>query len=266
MHTNRLAAVLFALAAIAGCDNKARPKDTGGNATPATPTPGSAAKPTDDMKPEPVAKEPALPTQPSPDPTPASDVRPPTAADLAEYTKGLPGSGSKILAKIETSMGTLNCELYGDKAPMTVANFVGLATGKKAWMNPKTGNVERGTPYFNGLTFHRVIPGFMIQGGDPQGSGMGGPGYTFNDEIWNGQHVGAGMLAMANAGIRGGGGTNGSQFFVMEGDRPDLDPKHTVFGKCNEVDLVKKIENVPTGGNDRPVTPVTINKITITKG
>jgi peptidyl-prolyl cis-trans isomerase A (cyclophilin A) len=170
------------------------------------------------------------------------------------------------MAKIETSMGTLNCELYGDKAPATVANFIGLATGKKAWMNPKTGTVEHGKPYFDGLTFHRVIPGFMIQGGDPLGAGYGGPGYSFNDEIWEGQHIQPGVLAMANAGVRNGEGTNGSQFFIMEGERPDLDSKHTVFGKCAEVDLVKKIENVPTGENDKPQTPVVMNKVTITKG
>ena len=254
MQHLRFSAVLFALLFItSACENKSKPKDT------------PAQKPAGE-EPTPVGKEPELPKQPSPDPTPAADVRPPVAADLAEYTKDIGGGGSKLMAKIETSMGTLNCELYGDKAPMTVANFVGLATGKKAWMNPKTGNVERGTPYFNGLTFHRVIPGFMIQGGDPLGSGTGGPGYSFNDEIWNGAHVGAGMLAMANAGIRGGGGTNGSQFFVMEGDRPDLDPKHTVFGKCAELDLIKKITRVPTGEQDKPVDPVTIKAVTITKG
>jgi peptidyl-prolyl cis-trans isomerase A (cyclophilin A) len=256
MHLHRLSAVLLvSLVTTAACENKNKPKDT-----------PAAQKPAGDEKPEAVNKEPELPKQPSPDPTPAADVRPPVAADLAEYTKDLPGNGNKITAKIETSQGTLTCELYGDKAPMTVANFVGLATGKKAWMNPKTGNVERGKPYFEGLTFHRVIPEFMIQGGDPLGEGIGGPGYNFNDEIWDGQHVGAGVLAMANAGVRGGSGTNGSQFFVMEGDRPDLDKKHTVFGKCAELDVVKKIARVPTGANDKPQTPVTINKVTITKG
>jgi peptidyl-prolyl cis-trans isomerase A (cyclophilin A) len=265
MHTHRYLAISFALAALAfaGCENKSKP-------TEPAPAPGSQAAPKpagDDMKPEAVEKGPgALPSQPSPDPTPAADVRPPTAADLAEYTKDLPGTGNKLMAKIETSMGALTCELYGDKAPMTVANFVGLATGKKAWMNPKTGNVERGKPFFDGLTFHRVIPGFMIQGGDPLGEGIGGPGYNFNDEIWQGNKIAPGVLAMANAGVRGGQGTNGSQFFVMEGERPDLDSKHTVFGKCNELDLVKKIENVPTGENDKPQTPVTITKVTITKG
>src|SRR5262245_49384202 len=200
MHLHRFSAVMFGLLLISACENRNKPKDT--------PPTGSAAQKPAGETPEPVGKEPELPKQPSPDPTPGADVRPPVAADLAEYTKDIGGSGSKLMAKIETSMGTLNCELYGDKAPMTVANFVGLATGKKAWMNPKTGNVERGTPYFNGLVFHRVIPGFMIQGGDPLASGTGGPGYSFNDEIWNGAHVGAGVLAMANAGIRGGGGTN----------------------------------------------------------
>jgi peptidyl-prolyl cis-trans isomerase A (cyclophilin A) len=267
MYQHRYSVVVLALAlAGTGCENKNKPKETG---SPAGGGAQEAAKPTDDLKAEPVGKDPggqpALPAQPSPDPTPAADVRPPTAADLAEYTKDLPGSGTKLMAKIETSMGTFNCELYGDKAPMTVASFVGLATGKKPWMNPKTGNVERGKPFFEGITFHRVIPGFMIQGGDPLGQGIGGPGYNFNDEIWQGAHVVPGVLAMANAGIRNGGGTNGSQFFIMEGERPDLDPKHTVFGKCNELDLVKKIASVPAE-SDKPLTPVTITKVTITKG
>ena len=252
MQIHRFSAVLLGLLfTTAACENKSKPKDT-----PAEPT---AQKPTAEAPPTGSAEE--LPKQPSPDPTPGADVRKPTAADLAEYTKDLPGSGGKLLAKIETSMGTFNCELYGDKAPMTVANFVGLATGKKAWLNPKTGNVERGKPYFEGITFHRVIPDFMIQGGDPLGAGSGGPGYQFGDETFPALTHQPGSLSMANAGP----GTNGSQFFIMEGERPDLDSKHTVFGKCAEVDLVKKIENVPTGENDKPTTPVTMNKVTITK-
>ncbi|HUS33357.1 MAG TPA: peptidylprolyl isomerase [Kofleriaceae bacterium] len=242
--------VLFGALLVAGCENTPKPKDT----TP-SPKPADPAKPAD-----------PLPTQPKPDPAPGADVAPPTAADLEAYTKDLPGTGSKLLMIMETSLGTFHCELYGDKAPMTVANWIGLATGKKPWLNPKTGNVERGKPYFDGLIFHRVIPGFMVQGGDPLGQGFGGPGYQFNDEIWQGQHVGAGVLAMANAGVRGGQGTNGSQFFIMEGDRPDLDSKHTVFGKCNEVDLIKKIEAVPRDDNDKPNDPVSITKVTIQKG
>ena len=247
------------LALLVACENTPKPKDN-----PSSPKPADNA-----MQPEPVQKDPnALPAQPKPDPTPGADVRPPNPSDLADYTKDLPGTGTELLMTMDTSLGSFHCELYGDgnKAPATVANFVGLATGKKPWLNPKTGNVEHGKPFFDGLVFHRVIPGFMIQGGDPLGQGFGGPGYQFNDEIWQGQHVGAGMLAMANGGVRGGQGTNGSQFFIMEGNRPDLDTHHTVFGKCNEVDLVKKIEGVPRDENDKPNDPVTITKVTITKG
>ena len=159
-------------------------------------------------------------------------------------------------------MGTLTCELYPDKAPVTVANFIGLATGKKLWRDPKSGEHKHGRPFYDGLTFHRVIAGFMIQGGDPAGVGTGGPGYTFDDEIWDGAHVGPGVLAMANAGTRGGRGTNGSQFFIMEGDRPDLSDKHTVFGKCAELDVVKAIARVKTDRLDKPVEPVTITRVT----
>jgi len=146
---------------------------------------------------------------------------------------------------------------------MTVANFIGLATGKKAWRDPNTGHVERGKPFYDGLTFHRVIPEFMIQGGDPKGNGTGGPGYDFDDEIWEGAHVGPGALAMANAGTRGGHGTNGSQFFIMEGERPDLDTRHTVFGKCAELATIKKIARVKTDPSDKPLEPETIKSITI---
>jgi peptidyl-prolyl cis-trans isomerase A (cyclophilin A) len=227
--------------------------------------------------------------QPSPDPSPAaraaankaaagsgsaaaapggatddSSVRPPTAADLATYTKDLTGNG-KLSATIETTLGTLHCELFGDKAPMTVANFVGLATGKKAWTG--TDHTVQKKPYFDGIEFHRVIPDFMIQGGDPTGTGTGGPGYHFQDEFAEGLTMDPGTLAMANAG-KGpdGGGTNGSQFFIMEGSRPDLVGKHSIFGKCAELDIVKKITHTPTDPNDHPKTPVKIVKLTISKG
>ena len=187
-----------------------------------------------------------------------ANVRPPTAADLAGYTKDVPGTGAKLLARIETSLGTLNCELYADKAPMTVANFVGLATGKKPWRGP-TG-VQTSKPFYDGLVFHRVIPGFMIQGGDPTGTGSGDPGYEFGSEPAQGLEMSPGTLAMANAGPT----TNGSQFFVMEGARPDLVGKHTIFGKCLELDVVQKITHTATTG-DRPNVPVTM-KVTIRKG
>jgi len=193
-------------------------------------------------------------------------VRPPTAADLVEYTKDLTGNG-KLSAAIETSMGTFHCELFGDKAPATVANFIGLATGKKPWANPKTGKVETGKPFYDGLIFHRVIPRFMIQGGDPLGQGVGGPGYEFNDEVNNGLTMKPGTLAMANAGInrQTGGGTNGSQFFITEVGPSHLNNHHTIFGQCKEVDLVTKITGVARNEQDRPNEPVTITKITISK-
>src|SRR4051794_8825940 len=185
-------------------------------------------------------------------------VRPPTAADLAEATKDIPGTGAKLFARIETSLGTLTCELYADKAPMTVANFVGLATGKKAWR--ASNGVQMNKPFYDGLVFHRVIPGFMIQGGDPTGTGTGGPGYEFGSEFPPGQEMSPGTLAMANAGPT----TNGSQFFVMEGARPDLVGKHTIFGKCAELDVVQKITHAPARAS-RPNEAVTM-KVTIRRG
>ena len=128
--------------------------------------------------------------------------------------KTLPGKGTKLFAKIETNKGTLNCELFADKAPMTVANFVGLATGKKPWTNPKTGEMVKGKPFFDGLTFHRVIPEFMIQGGDPLGTGTGGPGYKFADEFAPDLKMEPGTLAMANSGLPATSGFVG-EFMVI---------------------------------------------------
>jgi peptidyl-prolyl cis-trans isomerase A (cyclophilin A) len=259
MRTTCTALLLATL--VVGCEHKSKKDD---NAAPADKVSGSAApaKPVDD-KPEPVAKEPAK--EPAKE-APADAVRPPTAADLAEYTKDLPVDG-KLMATIDTTLGAFHCELFGDKAPATVANFVGLATGKKPWANPKTGNVETGKPFYDGLIFHRVIPGFMIQGGDPLGQGTGGPGYEFDDEVNNGLAMKKGTLAMANAGkTPQGGGTNGSQFFITEGAPGHLNNRHTIFGQCKEVDLVTKITGVPRNEQDRPDTAVTITKVTISKG
>jgi peptidyl-prolyl cis-trans isomerase A (cyclophilin A) len=254
---------LLLVTLVAGCKKK---EETPPPPAPDKPASGSAgmAKPTDDMKPEPVGKDPGAAAQAPTAGAPAAGgdtVHPPTAADLAEYTKDISGSGP-LTATIDTSMGAFHCELFADKAPMTVANFVGLATGKKAWQDPKTGQTQSGKPFFNGLIFHRVIPGFMIQGGDPLGQGIGGPGYQFDDEVNNGLEMKPGTLAMANAGP----GTNGSQFFITEGAPAHLNNRHTIFGQCKEVDLVKKIENVARGPNDKPDSPVTITKITFAKG
>jgi cyclophilin family peptidyl-prolyl cis-trans isomerase len=246
---------LLLVTLVVGCEHKSKKDDKAPAADKAVTGSGSAdGTRADDMKPEPVGKEPAAAA-------PAEGaIRPPTAADLAEYTKDLPGAG-KLMATIETSMGAFHCELFADKAPMTVANFVGLATGKKPWLNPSTNAVETNKPFFDGLLFHRVISQFMIQGGDPLGRGIGGPGYQFGDEVNNGLSMTPGTLAMANAGP----GTNGSQFFITETAPEWLNNKHTIFGQCKEVDLIKKIASVPKGPDDRPETPVTITKITFSR-
>jgi len=188
-------------------------------------------------------------------------VRPPVAADLVAYTKDLPGSGKKLFAKLETSRGVIDCELFPDTAPMTVANFVGLATGKKPWTDPTTNEVVHGKPFFDGLTFHRVIAEFMIQGGDPLGTGTGGPGYQFGDELGPAVKMQPGTLAMANSGPA----TNGSQFFITEIAPSWLDGKHTIFGTCKQLDIVKQIARVPQNAQNKPDTPITM-KITIHKG
>jgi peptidyl-prolyl cis-trans isomerase A (cyclophilin A) len=265
MRSTCIAAALMTL--VVGCKSKPKDEPAPTADKPSGSATGAAKAGGEDMKPEPVAKDPGKPAadpgaaQPPAAPSGGDNtLRAPTAADLAEYTKDVKGGGA-LTATIETSLGAFHCALFPDKAPMTVANFVGLATGKKAWKNPQTGSVETGKPFFDGLIFHRVIPGFMIQGGDPLGQGIGGPGYEFEDEVNNGLEMKPGTLAMANAGPA----TNGSQFFITEGAPGHLNNRHTIFGQCKEVDLVKKIEGVPRGRNDRPETPVTITKITFAK-
>ena len=193
------------------------------------------------------------------EPVVTEEVRPPRADDLAGYVRDLPGAGP-LTATIETSMGTVRCTLLADQAPMTVANFVGLARGLKAWRHPGTGEVAR-KPYYDGVIFHRVIPGFMIQSGDPLGQGSGGPGYRFDDEISpSARHDKAGALSMANAGP----GTNGSQFFITDSATPHLDGKHTVFGRCRDTAVIKKIARVPRT-DDRPRQDVVIQRVTIAR-
>ena len=165
-------------------------------------------------------------------------------------------------AVIDTSMGRLTCKLYAKEAPETVANFIGLSTGTKEWTDPATHKKVHGRPLYNGTTFHRVIPSFMIQGGDPLGTGEGDPGYMFADEFDPDLNFDVpGRLAMANSGPA----TNGSQFFITEVPVPHLDQKHTIFGQCDDssVLIVKSIARVETGPQDKPVDPVVISKITI---
>ena len=162
-------------------------------------------------------------------------------------------------AIIQTTAGNITCTLFPGKAPLTVANFIGLATGTKAWKDPKTGKMMH-TPLYDGTIFHRVIPNFMIQGGDPLGNGTGGPGYSFKDEFSDLTFDQPGRLAMANSGPA----TNGSQFFITEVPTPHLNGKHTIFGQCDNTDLVKQITRLATDPrNDRPFNPPKITHVKI---
>jgi peptidyl-prolyl cis-trans isomerase A (cyclophilin A) len=173
-----------------------------------------------------------------------------------------PGQG-QLYATLHTTMGDIKIQLFEHRAPRTVANFVGLATGKRTWTDPNT-QQPRNEPYYDGIIFHRVIPGFMIQGGDPTGTGTGGPGYRFDDEFHPElRHTGAGTLSMANAGP----GTNGSQFFLTDGATPHLDNRHSVFGTVVEgLNVVNAIANAPRGLRDRPDNDIVINRCVISRG
>jgi peptidyl-prolyl cis-trans isomerase A (cyclophilin A) len=166
-------------------------------------------------------------------------------------------------AKFDTSVGSFTVELMSDHAPITVANFIDLATGKREWRDPRDGE-RKNEPLYNGTIFHRVIPDFMIQGGDPEGTGRGGPGYRFEDEVPPGgpSFDRPGLLAMANAGPN----TNGSQFFITVAPTKWLTGKHTIFGEVTEgMDVVESISKAQTDASDRPTNDVVIEGITITE-
>ena len=233
----------------------------------------------DAMKPEPTAMPattPAPTPTPTPKPAPTPSTPPPslTAAKpvasvtpspddplkgvftLEDATKGLTGKGT-LVAEIKTELGNLRCELFEDKAPITVANFVGLARGTRPWKNPSGQWVK--TPGYDGTTFHRVIKGFMIQGGDPQGTGAGEPGYVIPDEIWEGSaHDHRGQLCMANRGKN----TNGMQFFITDGGPRHLDGGYTIFGQCGPDDMIQKLASVEVLG-DKSAKPTKIQKVVI---
>ncbi|MCB9741880.1 MAG: peptidylprolyl isomerase [Alphaproteobacteria bacterium] len=171
----------------------------------------------------------------------------------------VPGDG-QLYCTFVTNMGSMTAELYEDAVPRTVANFVGLATGDTDWTDPTTGGPGEGALYTDVL-FHRVIDGFMLQCGDPTGTGRGGPGYRFKDEFDPSlRHTGKGILSMANAGPN----TNGSQFFVCQVPTPWLDGKHSVFGKVIEnTDLIDTIARVPKGAGDRPRQDVVLHRVDV---
>jgi len=166
-----------------------------------------------------------------------------------------------IHATFKTNNGDFKIQLFHKRAPKTVQNFIDLAEGTQEWQHPRTGATKKNAPYYNGLSFHRIIDGFMIQGGCPAGNGRGGPGYRFADEFHPElRHDDFGVLSMANAGPS----TNGSQFFITLGPTPHLDDRHAVFGKVVEgVDVVGAIGSVATGPGDKPLQPVKIETVTI---
>lgn len=176
---------------------------------------------------------------------------------------------STLFATLHTNRGDIRLQLFPEHAPQTVRNFVGLAEGTQPWRDPATGQ-SRQDPFYDGLGFHRVIANFMIQGGCPEGTGRGGPGYSFDDEI----HPELGftkpyLLAMANAGKRMGKGTNGSQFFITVAPTTHLQGKHTIFGEVVDADgraVVDAIAATPTNHTDQPLPPVVIERVRIERG
>jgi len=191
----------------------------------------------------------------------------PAAKPMAPATKSAaptPPRPTGPTAVIDTSVGKIKCELFPDKAPIGVANFIGLANGTKDWVNPVSHAKKHGVPLYDGTIFHRVIPEFMIQGGDPAGTGVGDPGYAFKNETSPTLKFDRpGRLAYANAGPD----TNGSQFFITEVPYASLNGGYTIFGQCDEasVVLVKQIARMGKDANDRPFRPVKINHISVTQ-
>ncbi len=223
----------------------------------------AAAQTATTAKPAPQTQKPstAKPAAPTTKPAPATTTPAAPAAPAATAKQYGPGT----YAHFTTNHGNFIVRFFDKDAPITVQNFVGLAEGKKAWTDPKTGRSVR-RPYYNNLIFHRIIPKFMIQGGDPQGTGIGGPGFKFNDEISPKlKHDRPGIVSMANAGPN----TNGGQFFITVAAYPSLDGKYSIFGEVVEgLDIVMAISQVPTTGPkgdppNRPLKPPVMKSVRI---
>jgi peptidyl-prolyl cis-trans isomerase A (cyclophilin A) len=236
-----LCVIAFAGSPASAQTSTAKPAPQTQKPAPAKPAPPATTKPA------PTTKKPAAPT------TPAAP-----AATAAKYGPG-------TYAHFTTSHGNFIVRLFDKDAPLTVQNFVGLAEGKKQWTDPRTGRPVR-RPYYNNLTFHRIIPNFMIQGGDPLGTGVGGPGFTFKDEISPKlKHDRPGIVSMANAGPN----TNGGQFFITVAAYPSLDGHYSIFGEVVEgLEVVMAISKVPTTGPkgspaNRPLKPVIMKSVRI---
>ena len=183
-----------------------------------------------------------------------------TGVHQTAVQKGDTAVSTGTYAVFATSEGTFTVRLFDREAPVTVDNFIGLAEGTKEWTDPRT-NRKVKRPYYDGIIFHRVIDGFMIQGGDPLGQGIGGPGYTFADEFHPTlRHDRAGIVSMANRGPN----TNGGQFFITLGPTPHLDDRHSIFGEVVDgMEVVRRIGSTPTDGRDRPLTEVVIQSVRI---
>ncbi|MBT9329976.1 peptidylprolyl isomerase [Paracidobacterium acidisoli] len=220
-----------------------------------------------------AAQQPATPQTPPATPAPASGQTPSPASTPAS-SQDLPDApGAQPQARpapeptgptavLDTSMGRITCQLFSQQAPETVANFIGLAEGTKDWTDPVTKEKVHGKPFYDGTIFHRVIPDFMIQGGDRTGTGMGDPGYLFKDELNPDLNFDVpGRLAMANSGPD----TNGSQFFITEVPTEWLNQKHTIFGQCDQhgILVAQSIAQVQRDRDDKPADPVVLKKVTI---
>ena len=253
--------VSASLLSVTGCEKKPKDDAASADATKAEAadaTKAAAAQPPPAAKP-PTPKEPAQMRVAA---VPVAKDDPLEGKwDLADATAGLEGSGP-LVATMDTTEGTLKCTLWPEKAPLTVANFVGLARGLRPFKNPKTGQWEK-KPAYNGTGFHRIIQGFMIQGGDPTGTGRGEPGYVIPDEMQPGAtHDKVGMLCMANRGKN----TNGMQFFILDapGERLDRYGTYTIFGQCEPESVVHKIASGKVRG-DQAIKPTKIKKVTISR-
>ncbi len=212
----------------------------------------------------PSGNEPGQPAKVVTPPAPPPATAPSTETTMVNpQDVGIPAGEGELYAVFHTSMGDITVKLFEKDAPKTIANFVGLATGKKTWTDPRNGQKITGKALYDGTIFHRVIPEFMIQGGDPLGTGTGDPGYRFEDEFQSGKKFDKpGYLAMANAGPN----TNGSQFFITEVATPWLSGKHTIFGEVVKgFELVPKMGRVPAGPMNRPMQPVTLTHIDIVR-
>ncbi len=210
----------------------------------------------------PPSAPPSSPSLPAEAPAPPASALPDSPGQSSTLRPAPVPNGPSVL--FDTSMGRMTCQFFAAEAPLAVNNFIGLATGTKDWTDPVTQKKMHNKPFYDGTTFHRVIPGFMIQGGDHAGDGTGDAGYFFDNESTPNLNFDVpGRLAMANAGPN----TNGTQFFITELPQPDLDGKYTIFGQCDphSVLIAASIARVDRNSNDKPTTPVLLNKVTILK-